>query len=173
MELPTIELMIIKSKKTTENWYKINFPPNSVTIHSLKHLKFTMFNTKKCVFPMDFSGHAQEYFPTNRGSLSTISLSPNFTTRLLPRLMVFRDTTGIITASMPGDKKTWQVVVFFPRFPRCCLFKNERGGSFCIWNDPTTFLETWSQSSYCWWLRNPVNQRKDVLKKQWNQLPAV
>ena len=36
-----------------------------------------------------------------QASLSTISLSPSFTTRLLPRLMVFRDTTGIITASMP------------------------------------------------------------------------
>ena len=39
-----------------------------------------------------------------QGAFRTISLSPSFTTRLLPRLMVFRETTGMITASIPGIK---------------------------------------------------------------------
>lgn len=114
---------------------------------------------------MDFSGHAQEYFPTNRGSLSTISLSPNFTTRLLPRLMVFRDTTGIITASMPTWQKNMTSCCVFLRFPRCCFFQKRTGWVILHMKRPNNMVGYfWSQSSYCWWLRNPVNQRKDVLK---------
>ena len=139
MELPTIELMIIKNKKHLKIDTKSIFPP----ILS-PYIPWSIWNSP-CSTQQNVC-FSNGFF---RSSPGVFSNQP----RVVKHNLLVTQLHDSLVAALDGVsryhwhnhsinawwQKTWQVVVFFPRFPRFSL--NERGGSFRIWNDPTTFLD--------------------------------